>query len=218
MKFINKSSIEPSSLSDWKSQDKMYQRSKATWKRFRTVKGREYKKEFTEDLINEQGGICCYCEQKLNINACHLEHLFPQSLDTFSISLFDYQNLLCSCQLELKLGEPRHCGNSKGNNIIPITPLMPECESKFTFTEDGQISYTDKDSRKAIEYLKLDIDKLNKLRESAIDSILYVDPIEKDELLPEEESKKFAQKYLQKKNGQYNEFYTTIKYLFGEHC
>lgn len=213
MKFINKSSIEPSSLSDWKSQDKMYQRSKATWKRFRTVKGREYKKEFTEDLINEQGGICCYCEQKLNIDDCHIEHLFPQSKDVYSDYLFDYQNLLCSCQLEIESGEPRYCGNSKANNIIPITPLMPECESKFTFTEDGQIQHTDEDSRQTIEYLKLDIDKLNDLRRNAIEPFL-IDPITLDEI-SKEEAKVFADKYLEQNNCHYNEFYTTIKYLFG---
>jgi uncharacterized protein (TIGR02646 family) len=215
MKYIAKSSVEPLSLSDWKLQDKMYQRGNATWKRFRTVGGREYKKEFTQDLIVEQGYICCYCEQKLNINDCHIEHLLAQNKDLYSKFLFDYQNLLCSCQLEIESGEPRHCGNSKGNNILPITPLMPDCENKFKYTEDGYIEYTDENSRLTVEYLQLDIDKLNKLRESAIDSIRFIDPIEKDELLSEEESKQFAERYLQVENGEFKEFYTTIKYLFG---
>ena len=92
---------------------------------------------------------------------------------------------------------------------------MKECENKFTYTEDGQIKHTDLGSKNTIEHLQLDIDKLNKLRESAIDSILYLDPIKKDELLSEEDSKVFVNDYLEIKNGQYNEFYTTIKYLFG---
>lgn len=213
MKYINKSSTEPTSLSDWKKQDKMYLRGTAKWKRFRTVNGIEYKKDFTQDLISEQGCICCYCEQKLNIDDCHLEHLFPQSKDVFSESLFDYQNLLCSCQLELESGEPRHCGNSKGNDILPITPLMPECESKFTYTEDGQIQHTDEDSKQTIKYLQLDIDKLNDLRRNAIEPFL-IDPITLDEI-SKEDAKLFAQNYLQKNNDQYKEFYTTIKYLFG---
>jgi len=215
MKYIEKSATEPTSLSDWKKQDKMFQRNNAKWKRFRTVKEREYKKEFTYDLIEEQSYLCCYCEQKINIYDSHLEHLIPQDLDKFSEYLFDYDNLLCSCQLEIKSGKPRHCGNSKGNRIIPITPLMEDCEEKFIYTEDGYIQHTDKASEDTIEYLQLNIDKLNKLRESAIDSILYLDPIEKDELLSEEDSKVFAQDYLKIKDGQYNEFYTTIKYLFG---
>lgn len=216
MKYIEKLSIEPVNLSDWKSQSKMYQKKTAKWHKFSKGKdGREYKKDFTTDLIVEQGYICCYCEQKLNASDCHIEHLIPQSKDIYSKYLFEYKNLLCSCQLELLKGEPRHCGNSKENYIIPITPLMKNCESKFKYTEDGQIQYTDKDSNVTIQILNLDIDKLNKLRESAIDSILYLDPIEKDELLSEEESKLFAKDYLKIKDGKYNEFYTTIKYLFG---
>ena len=213
MKHIEKLSIEPSSLSDWKAQSRMFQNKTAKWHKFSKGKdGREYKKEFTHDLIVEQGNICCYCEQKLNISDCHIEHLFPQSKDLYSEYLFDYKNLLCSCQLEIESGEPRHCGNSKSNNIIPITPLMSDCESKFKYTEDGQIQATDEDSRLTIEYLKLDIDKLNDLRRNAIEPFI-IDP-ETFEGIPKEEAKIFAEQYVQKNNGQYNEFYTTIKYLF----
>ncbi|MDY0321514.1 MAG: retron system putative HNH endonuclease [Arcobacteraceae bacterium] len=218
MKYIQKACAEPTSLSDWKAQDKMYQRGNATWKRLRTVNGREYKKEFTQALIVEQGYICCYCEQKLDISDSHLEHFIPQNLDEFSEYLFDYNNILCSCQLELESGAPRHCGNSKGSwydKDLLVSPLDPMCETKFTYTLDGQISHTDEASKLTIKHLQLDIDKLNKLRESAIDSILYLDPVAKDVLLTEDESKEFAQKYLQKNNGRFNEFYTTIEYLFA---
>lgn len=213
MKYIRKACTEPTSLIDWKAQDKMYQRGNATWQRFRTVNEREYKKEFTQDLIVEQGYICCYCEQKLNTNDCHIEHLHPQSKDEYSAYLFDYQNLLCSCQLEIESGEPRHCGNSKCNNIISITPLMPDCESKFKYTYDGQILHTDEDSELTIKHLQLDIDKLNDLRKNAIEPFI-IDP-ETFEEITQEDARTFAEKYLKKNNGQYNEFYTTIKYLFS---
>jgi len=220
MKYIEKSSTEPLNLSDWKTQSRMFQRKTAKWHKFSKGKdGREYKKDFTKDLIVEQGYICCYCEQKLNINDCHIEHLIPQKLDEFSEYLFDYNNLLCSCQLEIESGEPRHCGNSKGSwydKDLLVSPLDKNCETKFIYTEDGQIQYTDEASRQTIIHMQLDIDNLNTLRESAIDSILYLDPIEKDELLSEEDSKTFAKEYLQKNNGIYKEFYTTIKYLFLE--
>lgn len=206
MKFINKNT-EPQSLSNWKEQDKMFQKNNPKWQRFRNP----YKENYKNDLIIEQGHICCYCEQKLNIHDCHIEHLIPQSQNKDLI--FEHQNLLCSCQLEIESGEPRHCGNSKANNTLQITPLMPECESKFTFIEDGQIQHTDEDSRLTIEYLKLDIDKLNDLRRNAIEPFI-IDP-ETFEKISQEEAKIFAEEYLQKNNGKYNEFYTTIKYLFG---
>jgi len=207
MKYIEKSSVEPSSLSDWKAQDKMYKRAKAKWKRF----GKPYKEEFKKDLIDEQGGICCYCEQKLKIDDAHLEHLLPQKLDSFSESLFDYNNLLCSCQKELTKGEPRHCGNSKGSwydeNLL-VSPLDTECEVKFKYNSDGTIEPTDEASQLTINHLQLGIDKLNNLRNNAIEPFL-------DEELSIEEVQLFAKEYLKQKDGKYNEFYTTIQYLFA---
>ena len=212
MKYIEKSSVEPSSLSDWKAQDKMYKRAKAKWKRF----GNPYKEEFKKDLIDEQGGICCYCEQKLKIDDSHLEHLLPQKFDSFSESLFDYNNLLCSCQKELKKGEPRHCGNSKGSlydKDLLVSPLDIECEAKFKYNSDGTIESTDEASKETILHLQLDIDKLNILRASAIEAFI-IDPITFEEI-SEEEAQIFAKEYLKQENGKFNEFYTTIQYLFG---
>ena len=207
MKYIEKSSVEVSSLRDWKEQDKMYKREKAKWKRF--VK--PYKEDFKKDLIDEQGGICCYCEQKLKIDDSHLEHLLPQNLDIFSKSLFDYNNLLCSCQKELTKGEPRHCGNSKGSwydKDLLVSPLDINCEIKFKYNNDGTIEPTDEASRLTIVHLQLNIDKLNDLRNKAIEPFL-------DEELSIEEIQLFTKGYVEQRNGKYNEFYTTIQYLFG---
>lgn len=203
MKYIVKNQ-EPQFFTDWKaSGDKKY-----------NGLINPTKSELKRTLLLEQGCICCYCESKISSNNSHIEHLKPKDKDKFPELQLNYDNLLCSCQKQLSQGEPRHCGNSKGNDIIPITPLMPDCESKFKHTDDGQILHTDEDSELTIKHLQLDIDKLNKLRESAIDSIRFIDPVAKDELLSEAESQQFAEIYLQVVNGEFKEFYTTIKYLF----
>lgn len=206
MKFIVKNQ-EPQSFANWKNL------VNDNWQpTYDDLSGQE-KKDVKNALIAEQGGICCYCETILNYGDSHIEHLDPQSNN--EAGRLDFNNMLCSCQQKLDKGEPLHCGNSKGDEIIPITPLMSDCESKFKYTYNGQILHIDEASELTIKHLQLNIDKLNKLRESAIDSILYLDPVAKDVLLPEDESKQFVEKYLQKNNGRYNEFYTTIKYLFG---
>jgi len=202
VKYILKRT-EPISFTTWKNSGNM------TYSRLRNP----IKSDLKNALLLEQSYICCYCESKISSDSSHIEHLDPQCNSNGND--LDFTNLLCSCQKQLSAGEPRHCGNSKENYIIPITPLMQHCENKFKYTEDGQIQCTDEDSKVTIQTLNLDIDKLNILRESAIDSILYLDPIKKDELLSEEESNFFAQDYLKIKDGQYSEFYTTIKYLFG---
>ena len=141
----------------------------------------------------------------------------PKDRNKFPERQLDYDNLLCSCQLELEKGEPRHCGNSKGswfqeNNFV--SPLNPDCEKKFKYTFDGYIEPVDENDEPTIttiEKLRLGIDKLNKLREKAIEPFIEIP-------LSDKELKKLVTGYLRNKTingGKYNEFYTTIKFLFG---
>jgi uncharacterized protein (TIGR02646 family) len=195
VKFIKKES-EPQSFTDWKNL------ANEDWQPTYDKLGGQEKKEVKNALITEQGSICCYCEKKLEYDDSHIEHLNPQSNSEDERLNFD--NLLCSCQQQLKKGEPQHCGNSKGDTPLPITPLQIDCAKKFTYTEDGHISFIDKDSENTLKILQLNIDKLNNLRASAIEPFIF-DPITY-EILSIEDSKLFAKKYLEKKNGKYNEF------------
>jgi uncharacterized protein (TIGR02646 family) len=215
MKYITKND-EPQSFKDWKDNDKMYKRGKPNWDRFNHSKYQDIKTELLESLKKEQGYICCYCEVKLQENDYHPEHLKPKSKGRYPELQLEYENLLCSCQLETESGEPRHCGNSKGSwydkNLL-VSPLNTDCELKFKYNYDGTIDHTDKASELTIIHLQLSIDKLNDLRNNAIEPFL-IDPITFEEI-SKEDAKIFADAYLNKNNGQYNEFYTTIKYLFG---
>ncbi|MFZ2967894.1 MAG: retron system putative HNH endonuclease [Sulfuricurvum sp.] len=200
MKHIVKGS-EPQRFTDWKASPKN--------NTFKKLKG-NVKRDVKNALIAEQGGICCYCEVKLEYDDSHIEHLNPQcqSLE----GQLDFANMLCSCQQNLKKGEPRHCGNSKGDELISITPLQSDCETKFTYTADGYIGFTDKASQETIKHLQLGIDKLNNLRENAIEPFI-IDPITFDPI-SQEDARIFAEAYLQPREGCFNEFYTTVKYLF----
>jgi len=123
--------------------------------------------------------------------------------------------MLCSCQNQLKKGEPRHCGNLKGDwfdETLLVSPLNSACDTRFSFTGDGQIQTTlstDIAASETINRLGLSIPKLNALRAHAIEPFL-------DDTLTEEEIQQFVDGYLQKDgNGFYGEFWTTIRYLFG---
>ncbi len=115
-------------------------------------------------LMTEQGYLCCYCERRLTDNDAHVEHFRPQHNKSFDS--LDFSNMLCSCQNQLKKGEPRHCGNLKDDwfdEELLISPLDPECESRFAFTGDGYISSaqsTDSATTETIVRLGLDIPKL----------------------------------------------------------
>lgn len=191
----------------------MFLRGKPNWDRLSS----NIKDILREEICKEQGYICCYCERRLAEKDFHIEHLMPKDRNKFPERQLDYDNLLCSCQLELEKGEPRHCGNSKGswfqeNNFV--SPLNPDCEKKFKYTFDGYIEPVDENDEPTIttiEKLRLGIDKLNKLREKAIEPFIEIP-------LSDKELKKLVTGYLRNKTingGKYNEFYTTIKFLFG---
>ena len=203
MKYINKRN-EPKSFTDWKNEDNIEYAKLVN----------PIKSDVKDALLIEQGYICCYCESKISKDNSHIEHFKPKDKDKFPELQLNYNNLLCSCQKQLSKGEPRHCGNSKCNDMISITPLDINCEAKFQYNADGKIYSTDKTSKETIQTLQLDIDKLNDLRNKAIEPFL-IDPITFKEL-SEDELQIFVKGYLEKKDGIYNEFYTTIKYLFTQ--
>jgi len=212
MKYIEKYP-EPQELLDWKENDKMYKRGHPNWDRIPSG----VKQTVRETLLAEQGYICCYCERIIQEGDCHIEHIKPKGAPEYEHFLAEYDNLLCSCQFELAKGEPKHCARRKGNwydEELFISPLQPNCETRFKYTHDGHIYATienDKAANCTIENLHLKLDKLNALRRAAIEPFL-------DETLSQDELNAFVNGYLADKihnNGKYNPFYTTIKYLFS---
>ncbi len=163
-------------------------------------------------LMKEQGYICCYCERRLEANDSHIEHFKPQS--DASVDDIDFSNMLCSCQKNINKGDPRHCGNLKGDwfdEALLVSPLSNSCSDNFGYKGDGTIFAIDDDmaAKTTIKKLGLDIGKLNALRESVIEPFL-------DGALTDEEFKLFVDGYLKiDSHGRYSEFQTTIKHLFS---
>ena len=206
MKYIVKG-LEPQALADCKAS------ADDNWRPTYRNLDKDIKKVLKESLMAEQGYLCCYCESRLTPEDSHIEHFRPQSDE--SVDPLDYSNMLCSCVSSLHKGEPRHCGHLKGNwfdDELLVSPLDPSCESRFSFTYDGHImpaSEDDMGAKETIKRLGLDIGKLVESRAKAIEAFL-------DDALTEEDLEGFVSGYLQKDNqGAYEEFWTTIRYLFG---
>ena len=207
MKYILKKT-EPPAFSDWKKL------ANDGWQPTYEILSGEPKEAVKTALMKEQGYICCYCERLLTYADSHIEHFRPQSDP--DVDPLDFSNMLCSCQDQLKKGEPRHCGVLKDDwfdSQLLISPLAPDCETRFAFIGDGRIKPTQETDEAAIETiarLGLDIPKLNAMRAKTIDLFL-------DKEITNEEMQQFVAGYLRKdENGQYGEFWTTINYLFGD--
>lgn len=198
---------EPPSFTDWKSL------ANPDWQPTYDDLSGDEKREVKAALMDEQGHICCYCERRLIDSDSHIEHFQPQSDP--AVDPLDFDNLLCSCQNQIKKGEPRHCGNLKDqwfDPVLLVSPLDPDCEARFAHTGDGRIkpaSGCDPGAVETIQRLGLDLPKLNALREKAIEPFL-------DDQISEKDMRMFVSGYLKRDaQGRYGEFWTTISYLFG---
>lgn len=207
MKYVEKHQ-EPAAFTDWKAL------ANEDWQPTYDDLSGTPKAAVKEALMQAQGYLCCYCERRLTEGDSHIEHFQPQSDP--AVDPLDYDNMLCSCQNQIKKAEPRHCGNLKGDWYDPeflVSPLDPDCEGRFRFEGDGLIKPADKHDRAAretITKLGLDIPKLNDLRVSVIDPFLEAS-------LTQDELRRFVSGYLSTgEDGRFGEFWTTIKYLFGD--
>lgn len=204
MKFIAKGG-EPEPFADWKAA------ANEAWQPSYDNLSGAPKRALKQALMREQGFLCCYCEQRLIDADSHIEHFKPQS-DAPADAL-DFSNLLCSCQRQIKKGQPRHCGNLKDDwfdDELLISPLDPDCARHFTYSGDGRIHAAPGDpaATETIERLGLGLPKLNALRAKAIEPFL-------DEELSDDLFRQFAGLYSQlDSEGQFGEFSTTIEHLF----
>jgi len=169
------------------------------------------KRQLMEHLVEEQGGICCYCNRELRDNDFHIEHFRPK--DKYPKQALEYENLLISCQRQLQQSEPVHCGMKKGNwfeEEVTVSPLEPDCERLFEYLEDGRIRAAGNDSRadETIKRLGLDINKLRELRKAAISAVLDVENLEN---LKRQDLLKLIHAYRQRNNNnKFQPFYAAI--------
>ena len=145
------------------------------------------KKELLDNhLLQEQGYICAYCNRQIHNHAvhkkpaldfldrrCSVEHIAEKSADARNRT-FDYQNLVAVCRGGEKVPPPRypHCdhkrSHKKSNALLPLHPLMPECEHEILYIYDGQIVGLTERANETIKILGLDNPVLKQHRETEI--------------------------------------------------
>jgi len=204
MKFIAKG-LAPNSFLEWKALGNEY------WAPSYKELCNPQKADVLAALREEQDGVCCYCERKLEIENSdfHIEHLNPQSAGAGDE--LDFNNFLCSCLRRTAKGDPLHCGMIKGERVIPITPLQRDCAENFDFTADGKIIGKNRNAQETIKCLALDIPKLNKLREAVLTT--FIDPE-----LSDVEFSDYLSKYLSNIGEEPSQFISAVKSVFSEFC
>jgi uncharacterized protein (TIGR02646 family) len=136
-------------------------------------------KSLRENLLQEQGYLCCYCQQKIALEnqTMTVEHLVPRV--TNGTLLFEYNNLLASClggkQDIDEATQQKYCDNHRSSKHLDITPLQIDCNQHFDYIEieDGIkiIGLSDK-AENVIEILNLNAPKLRRLRGAFVQPFL----------------------------------------------
>ncbi len=134
------------------------------------------KRALHQQLLAEQGEVCCYCGIAIGIESSHIEHFRPQ--ESYEVLALDHANLFASCIRERKPGAPLHCGHAKGNAFdeqLAIPPTDAGCETRFLYSmNDGAVypaARSDEPASYMIGLLKLDIDFLRNRRKEALSAV-----------------------------------------------
>ena len=127
-----------------------------SWNDYYSAKKRVLKEYISQE---EQNHLCCYCEDKIDINNSHIEHIKPKFLDIDNLT-FDYSNLAVSCNGTCRNSEDDNtrynCGHRKDKDDTQyiedlfLNPTQIEdIREYFIYDIDGFIVPTDKNIQKA---------------------------------------------------------------------
>jgi uncharacterized protein (TIGR02646 family) len=134
MLYIQKNE-EPEKVATWK---RKFKKRMHRHPNYEDIRQESEKQILQTGLIEEQKYLCCYCCNRISKENSHIEHFVPQHMD-MSLSL-EYRNLHASCDGED--GNRRHCGHKKDRDYDEnklISPLDPQCESRFRYTVAGKV-------------------------------------------------------------------------------
>jgi uncharacterized protein (TIGR02646 family) len=161
------------------------------------------KTKFKEFLVQEQHGLCGYCECDLSstTTSSHIEHIAPR--ERYKHLKFVYENLIVSCDGRFlcsgKILNKESCGHRKDNEydeLLFLNPVtQPDIAGCFRFdSENGAMSSSDFVNHQAatdtIRVLNLDALSLRNARLKAKEVLwenLNTLPIEEAEIILRQE-------------------------------
>lgn len=167
---------QPPSLLDWKRAN--------PHGRYKDL-SEDVRRSIRQQALEEQFYLCAYCCQSLKtLDDCHNEHVEAQNLNP--ARTLDFGNIVASCNT------PNQCGHAHKALPLPLTPLMPECETELQFKISGRVEGLSDRATTTIQALNLgDHEKNNRAlierRKQLAAALLWTNGIDPAEGLEDEE-------------------------------
>ena len=150
------------------------------WKRA-NPKGRyqdlspEPSQSIRQACVEEQHGLCAYCCHEITANNARNEHVQARKLAPNRT--LDFSNIVASCD------RSKQCDKAHGHQVLPLTPLMDECESELKFYISGRVEGLTPRATTAIKVLNLgDSHESNRAlinaRKTLVEALLYEGGVE----------------------------------------
>lgn len=169
MRLITKGQ-EPIELTAWKTANRngRYQNLDES------EQGKLARQAIRKSAIQEQYGLCAYCCKQINESNSNNEHLVSQR--GAPNRTLDFANIVASCTT------PRRCNQERGSKNLPLTPLMPECETELRFCLSGKVEGITERAIEAIEVLALNTRGIREERKQLVDEWLFINGAPPDDL------------------------------------
>nr|WP_277931876.1 MULTISPECIES: retron system putative HNH endonuclease [unclassified Pseudomonas] len=131
---------------------------------------RESSKSIRQACVEEQHGLCAYCCHEITPENARNEHVQAQKIAPNRT--VDFSNIVASCD------RPRQCDKAHAHQVLPLTPLMDECETELKFYISGRVEGLTPRAATAIQVLNLgDTPEANRTlvntRKSLLDLMLF---------------------------------------------
>jgi uncharacterized protein (TIGR02646 family) len=195
MRTIKKGN-QPPSLTRWKKSNPHGRYNQLT---------EDIRRSIRQQALEEQFYLCAYCCQSFKtLDDCHNEHVEAQNLNP--TRALDFINIVASCN------NPNQCGQAHQSLPLPLTPLMPECETELQFKISGRVEGLSDRAKTTIQVLNLgDREENNRAliekRKQLSAALLWTNSIDPAEGLEDEELLKILIDDLEKpQNGQLDAF------------
>lgn len=139
----------------------------------------EIKAIVKQQLLKDQGYLCCYTGIRITEAKSHIEHFKPQSNYYDQNEDVDYNNLFAAfpgSDYEKQYGSCPFGAHARKNWYDPdqlISPLSAQCEAAFQYKLNGEITPNNPAAQTTIKKLNLSDESLTEMRKSAIDTLLF---------------------------------------------